>query len=116
MVANLIYAVSVVYYGFLSNDMIMFFLTLALLDFCTLRAVYRKMDVDEERYKQWHDDPKNWKLGIFYFNAEDKRIFPPKRAEGLGWTINFANADSVLVMMTLIALIVIVMNVLMIFK
>ncbi len=43
-----------------------------------------------------HLDEKSahWKLGIFYYNKDDKRIFPPKRF-GLGWTINFANPISV---------------------
>ncbi|WP_426274738.1 DUF5808 domain-containing protein [Chryseobacterium sp. S-02] len=26
----------------------------------------------------------HWKFGLFYYNKEDKRIFPPKRF-GLGW-------------------------------
>jgi uncharacterized membrane protein len=116
LIANLVYAGSVFYFGFGGNDLITILLTLALLDFCTIRVIYRKVDVDEERYKQWHDDPKNWKLGLFYFNREDKRIFPPKRFEGMGWTINFANADSILVMMTIIAMIVIVINALNIFR
>lgn len=42
------------------------------------------------------NDPNNWKWGIFYFNRNDKRIFPPKRSRMLGWTINFANPYSVL--------------------
>ncbi len=49
-----------------------------------------------EQEKKWHKDPKNWKLGLFYYNKEDKRIFPPKRIESVGWTINFANTKSVL--------------------
>lgn len=44
-----------------------------------------------ETLEQWHRDPQNWKWGIFYYNKEDKRLFPPKRLKGLGWTINFAN-------------------------
>jgi len=35
-----------------------------------------------------------WKFGLFYYNKEDKRIFPPKRF-GFGWTVNFANPLSV---------------------
>lgn len=35
-----------------------------------------------------------WKLGVFYYNKQDKRLFPPKRT-GLGWTVNFANPFSV---------------------
>ncbi len=48
----------------------------------------------KETIDAWHKDPTNWKLGIFYFNREDKRIFPPKRIAMLGWTINFANPFS----------------------
>jgi hypothetical protein len=44
----------------------------------------------QELKNKWHDDPKNWKLGIFYFNKDDKRWFPPKRIGLLGWTVNFA--------------------------
>jgi uncharacterized membrane protein len=44
----------------------------------------------QELKNKWHDDPKNWKLGIFYFNKEDKRWFPPKRIRLMGWTVNFA--------------------------
>ncbi|KIC62469.1 DUF5808 domain-containing protein [Chryseobacterium taiwanense] len=36
----------------------------------------------------------HWKFGFFYYNKEDKRIFPPKRF-GFGWTVNFANPLSV---------------------
>ena len=34
---------------------------------------------DQETLNSWHSDPSNWKLGIFYYNRKDKRIFPPKR-------------------------------------
>lgn len=38
-----------------------------------------------------HDDTdsSNWKLGMLYFNPDDKKIFVPKRY-GIGWTVNFA--------------------------
>ncbi|WDF48060.1 DUF5808 domain-containing protein [Chryseobacterium sp. KACC 21268] len=42
-----------------------------------------------------NDGSKLWKYGIFYYNKEDKRLFPPKRNPALGWTINFANAKSI---------------------
>lgn len=53
-----------------------------------------------------HDDPANWKWGIFYYNKADKRIFPPKRIASLGWTINFANPYSIIVLLMLILLII----------
>jgi uncharacterized membrane protein len=28
-------------------------------------------------------DPDNWKLGLFYYNKEDKRIFPQREWLGL---------------------------------
>lgn len=49
-------------------------------------------------------DPSKWVWGIFYYNKEDKRIFPPK-ISGLGWTINFANPYSVLAFISVIILI-----------
>jgi uncharacterized membrane protein len=46
---------------------------------------------------KWHKDPNNWKLGLFYYNKEDKRIFLPKN--GLGWMdCQFPNPISVAVL------------------
>jgi uncharacterized membrane protein len=56
-----------------------------------------------------HDNPDNWKWGIFYFNKMDKRIFPPKRNPSLGWTVNFANPYSYLVLFSLLGIISFVM-------
>ena len=50
----------------------------------------------KETLEKWHKDPNNWKWGIFYYNPEDKRLFPPKRQEWMGWTINFADRNSTL--------------------
>src|SRR5215813_2203872 len=36
------------------------------------------------------DSDECWKLGVFYFNPEDPSLFVPKRS-GLGYTLNFAN-------------------------
>ena len=56
----------------------------------------------KDTLEKWHQDPNNWKLGIFYFNKDDKRIFPPKRKAQFGWTVNFANPLSVLVIVLII--------------
>lgn len=50
---------------------------------------------DRETLERWHNDPKNWKWGIFYVNPEDPRILPPKRIGWMGWTVNFGNRASV---------------------
>ena len=51
---------------------------------------------DRETLEKWHKDPGNWKWGIFYYNPEDERLFPPKKQEWMGWTVNFANRNSTL--------------------
>ena len=33
---------------------------------------------DKETLKAWHDDPGNWKLGVFYFNKRIKEFSHPK--------------------------------------
>ncbi len=59
----------------------------------------------QETLDQWHNDPSNWKLGIFYFNKQDKRLFPPKRIKQLGSTVNFANPKSIMALFVLVAVI-----------
>jgi uncharacterized membrane protein len=61
-----------------------------------------------ENQDNGYNDPANWKWGLFYFNKNDKRIFPPKRFSGFGWTINFANPLSVLAFIALFAVILLV--------
>ena len=56
----------------------------------------------EEQLEQWHKDPNNWKLGLFYYNPEDERLFPPKRAKWAGWTVNFANPKSIAAFLILV--------------
>jgi uncharacterized membrane protein len=60
---------------------------------------------DRETLDAWHNDTANWKLGILYYNKQDKRLFPPKRI-GCGWTANFANPFSIISLLVLIVLII----------
>ncbi len=50
---------------------------------------------DRETLEKWSRDPKNWKMGFFYYNKEDKRLLPPKKIPAMGWTVNFANPYSI---------------------
>ncbi|WP_417360127.1 DUF5808 domain-containing protein [Galbibacter sp.] len=61
----------------------------------------------KELKEQWHKDSNNWKFGLLYYNKEDKRIFPPKRFKYLGWTVNFANPTSILVLSLIIIAIIV---------
>jgi uncharacterized membrane protein len=58
----------------------------------------------KEQLEKWHKDPNNWKWDSFYFNPEDKRLFPPKRIPWMGWTINFANSKSIFAFFIILAI------------
>jgi uncharacterized membrane protein len=68
------------------------------------------MKPSQETQDQWSKDPKNWKWGVFYYNKEDKRIFPPKRIPWMGWTINFANPKSILAFLIVLLFFLFVVN------
>ena len=56
-----------------------------------------------------HQNPDNWKLGLFYYNKKDLRILVPKANPYCGWTLNFASPYSYLLFVSII-LIAIVCN------
>jgi uncharacterized membrane protein len=58
----------------------------------------------QETKEKWNQDPNNWIWGIFYYNKEDKRLMPPKRIPIMGWTVNFANTNSVFLFVFIICL------------
>jgi uncharacterized membrane protein len=53
-----------------------------------------------------HDDPANWKFGIFYYNKKDHRFIVPKRNPIMGWTFNFAHPAGY-IFLALLALLII---------
>lgn len=62
---------------------------------------------DQENQNEWNNDPDNWIWGIFYYNPKDNRLFAPKKIKELGWTINFANPNSVFIALIIIAILLI---------
>lgn len=56
----------------------------------------KRKGITDNILRQWHDNPANWKAGLFYYNPQDPRILPPKRIAWAGWTINFANPLSII--------------------
>lgn len=63
-----------------------------------------KTKFDEFEKDRMIQDPENYKWGIFYFNAKDPRILVPKRINMMGWTLNFANIYTYLLILGLIAI------------
>ncbi len=64
----------------------------------------------KETKENWLRDNKYWKWGIFYYNPEDKRIFPPKRNPWMGWTVNFGNPISIITFVILTVALIIMSN------
>ena len=62
---------------------------------------------NENKNNSTNDDA-HWKWGIIYFNKDDKRIFPPRRISGFGWTINFANPLSILAFVAIFAVVLLI--------
>lgn len=67
-----------------------------------------KTDFDQFENDRMIDDPMNYKAGIFYFNRRDGRIMVPKRTRMMGWTMNFANLYTYLLILGIIAVVLIV--------
>lgn len=62
----------------------------------------------KETRNYWNNDPEYWIWGFFYFNPKDSRLFPSKKIKKLGWTINFANPNSAVIVIFIIAIILII--------
>lgn len=60
--------------------------------------------METPQQKQWREAPDNWVWGLFYYNREDKRIFPPKRIAWMGWTVNFAHPPSFFALIIILAM------------
>ena len=58
---------------------------------------------DKDDLERMRLDPDNYKWGIFYFNPKDSRIFLFKRNPNMGFTLNFANPYSYLILISFLA-------------
>lgn len=64
-----------------------------------------KIDFDKFEDDRKINDPTNYKWGIIYFNRNDRRIMVPKRSKSMGWTLNFANFYSYILLILIFVLI-----------
>lgn len=63
-----------------------------------------KFSFDQFENDRMIDDPTNYKWGVFYFNPKDRRIVVPKRSRMMGWTLNFGNIFSYLLLGAIVLL------------
>ena len=61
------------------------------------------MEPSPNQIEKWHNDPNNWKWGMFYYNKADNRIFVDKNPRWAGITVNFANPKSYLALIAFIS-------------
>ncbi len=61
-----------------------------------------KKNFEDNEEERWRNDPENYRWGIFYFKPRDPRIILPKRIKEMGWTLNFANPYSWLIIIVII--------------
>jgi uncharacterized membrane protein len=57
---------------------------------------------------QLNKDPRNYKFNFIYWNKWDKRIIVPKRIPALGWTLNFANPVSYIILIVFVLLVILI--------
>lgn len=60
------------------------------------------MKFEQHKLDEMKNNLDNYKWGIFYFNPKDYRVLVPKRSKGMGWTLNFANPYSYLIILGII--------------
>ena len=63
-----------------------------------------RVEHDEDTGLTHRDDDKYWRGGLFYVNREDTTMFVPRRY-GLGWTLNFGNPRTVMLLAGIVVLI-----------
>jgi len=66
-----------------------------------------KNEFTQNELDEMRKDLNNYKWGIFYFNSKDPRFFVPKRNIAMGWTLNFANTYSYLIVVLIIVIVLV---------
>jgi len=61
-----------------------------------------KTNFDQFENDRMINDPTNYKWAVFYFNRKDSRVMVPKRSKMTGWTLNFGNIYTYLLILSLI--------------
>lgn len=53
------------------------------------------------------DNPDNYKFTIFYYNTNDRRVIVPKRNRMFGWTLNFGQVNTYLLIAGIVIILVV---------
>lgn len=69
-----------------------------------------KTNFEQDELNEMRNNPYNYKWGIFYFNPKDPRCLIPRK-NGTGWSLNFANLYSYLIIAGVIIFAIIMGNI-----
>ena len=71
----------------------------------TMRTI--KTQLTQNELDEMRNNPNNYKWKIFYFNSKDPRFLIHKRNITMGWTLNFANTYSYLIVFLIFVIILV---------
>jgi uncharacterized membrane protein len=69
-----------------------------------------KPQFDQDELDRMRSDPDNYKWGFFYFNPKDPGCLVPRKT-GTGWSPNFANPYSYLIIISIIIFAILMGNI-----
>jgi uncharacterized membrane protein len=69
-----------------------------------------KTQFEQDELDRMRNDPDNYKWGFFYSNPKDPRCLIPKKI-GIGWSPNFANPYSYLIIISIIIFAILMGNI-----
>lgn len=93
-------------------DLLLMGLAFLVLDICCINKIRLTITPGQQQYLAWQSDPANWRMGMFYFNRKDPRIFPMNK-KNYALTINFGNPMALLATMAFIVILFVLMNAIM---
>ena len=113
LAANILFVTGCFVYPFNRYpDILLMSLAFLVLDICAFNKIRMAAAPGQQQYDAWHNDPANWRMGMFYFNRKDMRIFPMNK-KNYALTINFGNPMALLATMAFIVILFVLMNALM---
>ena len=69
-----------------------------------------KTQFTQNKLDEMRKNPASYKWGVFYFNSRDPRIILAKKNVRMGWTLNFANPNSYLIIFLIVVLAIVISN------
>ncbi len=70
-----------------------------------MAAIHQTMKKHYKYNRLGENDPNHYKWGFLYYDPSDHHILVPKKIAWMGWTFNFANPFTYLIILCVVGLI-----------